>query len=285
MEAVSEMDSAKNANLRRLCKMARAWRNQHGVAMGGLLIDTLAYKFLDQTTEYDSRDYAYYDWLSRDFFRFLSDLPEQSEYAAPGSRQRVKVKKKFQRKAKKAYKLCLKAIEAEGQRGVNGKWKKVYGRPFPAAEVDSQKALDEAAQGSWDDTEEFIEDRYAVDISGSLRIDCEVKQNGFREFFLRNMLMRKIPLMAKKSLRFHVTEISVREPCELYWKVLNRGDEARRRNCIRGQIEEDAGQMQKEETTDFRGDHVVECYCVKDEVVVAKDRIHVPIVAEAAANE
>lgn len=285
IEAVSEMDSAKNANLRRLCKMARAWRNQHGVAMGGLLIDTLAYKFLDQTTEYDSRGYAYYDWLSRDFFEFLSDLPEQSEYAAPGSRQRVKVKKKFQRKAKKAYKLCLKAIEAEGQRGVNGKWKKVYGRPFPAATVDTQKALDEAVQASWDNTEEFIEDRYAVDISGSLRIDCEVNQNGFREFFLRTMLMRKIPLMAKKSLRFCVTEISVREPYELYWKVLNRGDEARRRNCIRGQIKEDAGQMQKEEKTDFRGDHVVECYCVKDGVVVAKDRIHVPIVAEANANE
>ena len=99
------------------------------------------------------------------------------------------------------------------------------------------------------------------------------------------MLMRKIPLMAKKSLRFHVTEISVNKPYELYWKVLNRGDEARRRNCIRGQIEEDAGQMQKEETTDFRGDHVVECYCVKDGVVVAKDRIHVPIVAEAGPNE
>lgn len=285
MKAVAEMDAAKNANLRRLCKMVRAWRNQHGVAMGGLLIDTLAYKFFDQTTEYDSRGYAYYHWLSRDFFRFLSDLPEQSEYAAPGSRQRVKVKKKFQRKAKKAYKLCLKAIDAEGQRGVHGKWKKVYGRPFPAATVDNQKTLDEAAQASWDNTEEFIEDRYAVDISGSLRIDCEVKQNGFREFFLRNMLVRKIPLMAKKTLRFYVTEISVREPYELYWKVLNRGDEARRRNCIRGQIKEDAGQMQKEEKTDFCGDHVVECYCVKDGVVVAKDRIHVPIVAEANANE
>lgn len=285
MEAVAEMDAAKNANLRRLCKMARAWRNQHGVAMGGLLIDTLVYKFLDQTAEYDSRGYAYYGWLSRDFFKFLSELPEQSEYAAPGSRQRVKVKKKFQRKAKKAYKLCLKAIDAEGQRGVNGKWKKVYGRPFPAATVDTQKALDEARQASWDNTEEFIEDRYAVDISGSLRIDSEVKQNGFREFLLRNMLMRKIPLMARKSLRFYVTEISVREPYELYWKVLNRGDEARRRNCIRGQIKKDAGQMQKEETTDFRGDHVVECYCVKDGVVVAKDRIHVPIVAEAGANE
>jgi hypothetical protein len=40
MKAVAELDDAKNGNLRRLGKMARAWRNKHGVAMGGLLVDT-----------------------------------------------------------------------------------------------------------------------------------------------------------------------------------------------------------------------------------------------------
>ena len=285
MDAVAGMDSGKNSNLRRLCKIARAWRNQHGVAMGGLLIDTLAYNFLNQTNEYDSRGYAYYDWLSRDFFLFLSEQPEQNEYAAPGSRQRVKVKKKFQRKAKEAYNLCLEAIDAEGQRGVNAKWKKVYGRPFPAAKVDAPKALDASAQAEWNNTEEFIEDRYPVDIRGFLRVDCGVKQSGFREFLLRHMLTRRIPLKVKKDLLFHVTEISVNPPYEIYWKILNRGDVARRRNCIRGQIVPDEGRMQKKETTDFRGNHVVECYCVKGGVVVAKDRIDVPIVAEASENE
>jgi len=42
MNAVAKLDNEKNSNLRRLCKMARAWRNKHGVRMGGLLIDTLA---------------------------------------------------------------------------------------------------------------------------------------------------------------------------------------------------------------------------------------------------
>lgn len=285
MEAFADMDSAKNANLRRLCKMARAWRNQHGVAMGGLLVDTLAYKFLDQTSEYDSRGYDFYDWLSRDFFKFLSELPKQDEYAAPGSRQRVKVKKKFQRKAKKAYKLCLDAIDAENQKNVNDKWKKVYGRPFPAASTVTQKALDEAAFATWDDTEEFIEDKYPIDIRAFVRIDCEVKQNGFREFMLRNMLTQRIPLKAKKSLRFEITDISVNPPYDIYWKVLNRGDAARKRNDIRGQIIRDSGSMTKSEKTSFSGDHIVECYCVKDGVVVAKDRIHVPIVTGDNTDE
>ncbi|MBU1189362.1 MAG: nucleotidyltransferase [Gammaproteobacteria bacterium] len=285
MEAFAAMDSKKNANLRRLCKMARAWRNQHGVAMGGLLVDTLAYKFLDQTSEYDSRGYASYDWLSRDFFKFLSELPEQNEYAAPGSRQRVKVKKRFQRKAKKAYKLCLRAIEAEGSKGVNAKWKKVYGRPFPAAPIVDQEALAEAARMNWENTEELIEYRYPIDIKEFLKIDCEVKQSGDREFSLRRMLAGRTPLRTKRSLRFHVSEISVEPPFEVYWKVLNRGDEARRRNCIRGQIMPDTGGRQRKETTDFQGDHIVECYCVKDGVVVAKDRILVPIIPEASGDE
>ncbi len=274
MDAISELDNVKNANLRRLCKMARAWKNKHGVAMGGLLVDTLAYNFLSSTTSYDSKSFLYCDELSRDFFKYVSELPNQDEYAAPGSRQRVKVKKRFQRKAKKAYDLCLRAIDAEGQLSVNNKWKAVYGRPFPAAVT---MKTDARLSERWDNTEEFIEDKFPIDIRAYLKLDCEVKQNGFRKFFLSDMLSRRIPLRSNKKLHFWVTEISVEPPYELYWKVLNRGSEAERRNCIRGQIVRDGGSMDKNENTNFLGDHVVECYCVKDGVVVAKDRIHVPI--------
>lgn len=277
MAAVADLDAKKNANLRPLCKMARAWKNKHGVGMGGLLLDTLAYNFLDSTTDFDTKSFLYYDRMSRDFFKYLSELPEQIEYAAPGSRQRVKVKMKFQRKAKKAHKLCVEAIEAENQKNVNEKWKKVYGRLFPASTTVAQEAVAKSFAHSWDNTEEFIEDKFPVDIRESMELDCEVKQNGFREFFLREMLAKRIPLMTKKSLRFEIKGVSAAKPYDIYWKVLNRGDAARKRNCIRGQIIKDDGLMKRTEFTSFRGDHIVECYCVKDGVVVAKNRIHVPI--------
>ena len=117
IQAMTEFKAEKNDNLRRLCKMARGWKNKHGVGIGGLLIDTLAHKFLTSTDEYDDKSYLYYDYMSRDFFAYLKDLPKQDYCAALGSGQRVKVKKNFQRKAKKAYALCLKAIDAEGQDG------------------------------------------------------------------------------------------------------------------------------------------------------------------------
>lgn len=277
MNAIAELDEEKNSNLRRLCKMARAWRNKHGVEMGGLLIDTLAYNFLKSTNEYDTKSFLYYDELVRDFFEYLSELPKQDRYEAPGSSQHVKVKKAFQRKAQKAFDLSLKAIEAENTDGVNDKWKKVFGRPFPADEESVAKNVMASNVTTWDNTEEFIEDKYSVDVRYTLKIDCDVKQDGYRENSLRAMIFKKIPLLARKKLEFRITEINVEGEYSIEWKVLNRGEEARRRNEIRGQIVPDEGYHTKIEPTKFKGDHIVECYAIQNRVVVAKDRIHVPI--------
>lgn len=271
IEEIKAFNIRKNRNHRRLCKMARAWKNKKGVVMGGLLIDTLAYKFLDSTTEYDDKSYTYYDYMVRDFFEYLSNEPNQSYYLAPGSNQQVKVKKKFQAKAKKAYKLCLTAIEAGEQVGANSKWKKVFGRAFPAstARVDENRA--------WKDTEEFIEDSYPVDIRYSLTIDCKVTQDGFAPQFLRDMLQNLVPLKPNKKLFFSIKSHNVSEPYSIKWKVLNRGEEAQRRKMIRGQIHPDEGHKNRNEHTNFIGEHIVECYIIKNGRVVARDEIEVPI--------
>jgi hypothetical protein len=274
IKAISDMDSEKNQNLRRLCKMVRAWKNKHGVVMGGLLIDTLAHNFFNSTIEYDDKSYLYYDWMVRDFFKHISELSEQEYYLAPGSRQYVYVKKKFQNKAKKAYNLCLDAIAADKQSSVNNKWKKVFGRPFPGSSDSVSESIN-STNYFWDNTEEFIEDKYPVDIRYFLDIDCEVSQNGFREHTLRYMLIKRIPLHARKKLLFTIINNEVPQPYDIKWKVLNRGEIAKKKNQIRGQIV--SGSTQKEERTSFKGEHIVECYIVRNSVVVAKDRINVPI--------
>lgn len=272
IKAMKEFVDQKNKNLRKLCKMARAWKNKHGVGMGGLLIDTLAYNFLKSTTYYDNRSTAFYDKMCRDFFLYLSEEPNKDYYLALGSNQRVKVKNKFQRKAKKAYDLSCKAIDAGDDSSAHTKWKKIFGRPFPAA----PQVIAEAAK-SYRDTEQFIEDYYPLDIRFHLKLECEVSQDGFRVDLLRSMLTRKVKLSAKKQLNFYVTEINVPGDFVLKWKVLNRGAEAQRRDCIRGDIVVDNGFRKKQERTSFAGEHIVECYAIKNNVVVAKDRIHVPI--------
>jgi len=280
IEAMSEFDAEKNNNLRRLCKMVRAWKNKHGVGISGLLIDTLAHNFLQSTDAYDIKSYRHYDGMSKDFFGYLKDLPKQDYFAALGSGQRVKVKKPFQSKAKKAYELCLKAIDAEGQDNQNTKWRAVYGRRFPAPEK-LQKADTAQYKGySPDSTEQFSEDVFsAVDVRHNIRIDCQVEQSGFRPASLREIIREGKLLLPRKKLTFSISGCDIPEHHSLFWKVLNRGQEAIRRDCVRGQIVADEGHRRRVERTSFRGDHVVECYAVVDAVVVATDRIHVPISA------
>lgn len=271
---MKEFVDQKNKNLRKLCKMARAWKNKFGIGIGGLLIDTLAYNFLKSTDYYDDKSYSFYDWLSRDFFKYLMEQPNQDHYQALGSGQDVKVKKKFQKQAKKAYEACLAAIEADGTDAAYSKWKKVYGKSFPSKPA----VLAESANvKSWNDTEEYIEDLHPVDIRHSVELDCEVSQNGFRDHSLRYLLSINALLKPNKSLKFTATPSDIEYPYDIKWKVLNRGAEAQRRNCIRGQIFLDDGNSQRRESTSFKGEHIVECYVVKNNVVVARNRIEVPI--------
>ncbi|MFQ2879620.1 nucleotide-binding domain-containing protein [Mycobacterium sp. MS3] len=267
-----DYDSITNRNFRKLCKMARAWKNKHGVVMGGLLMDTLAYNFLQKNTDYHSATMATYAFMVRDFFKFLSEEDDHDHYQALGSKQDVKVKKRFQSKAKTAYELCLKAIGADGKQTANAKWKKVFGKPVPAAD----SAAKTASAYTFDHTEEFIEDQFPVDVRYTLTIDCAVTQNGFRPDTLRSMLTRHVWLRPQKTLNFTVTECDVPQPFKFKWKVLNRGEEAEKRNEIRGQIINDDTRTHRE-STNFRGEHYVECYAIKNGVVVARDHIDVPI--------
>lgn len=277
--AVKELNEKKNKNLRALCKMARAWKNKHGICMGGLLIDTLAYNFLNSTSEYDDKSFLYFDHMSRDFFEFLANEENHEYYRAPGSNQNVNVTSNFQRKARTAYDLCIAAIKAENSDSVNDKWKKVYGRPFPASTQTTDSICTESFSSShYDKTEEFIEDSYRIDIRYPMDLDCEVSQDGFRTYLLRIMLLEHMPLLSNKTLLFIANTSHIKEPFQLKWKVLNRGSEAIKRNCIRGQIVNDEGRYKKTEHTNFKGEHEVECYAINNEgYVIARASIDVPI--------
>lgn len=275
MTAMKEFQDSKNKNLRRLCKMARSWKNKQGVVMGGLLIDTLAHNFLNSTDDFDDTSFASYDEMSRDFFKYLYDQPKDQEiYKALGSKQNVKRKKSFRIKSKKAYDLACEAIDAASEKTQHNKWREIYGKNFPKYKEEEKESRE--INLTYRDTEEFIEDFYPLNIEYNVEIDCEVKQNGFRNGLLREFLGKKIRLMPNKSLRFYIDKIDVPLPYEIKWKVTNRGVEAIKRDCIRGQII-NLNSHEKTEKTSFKGSHIVECYIIKDGFVVATDSIDVPI--------
>lgn len=87
-------------------------------------------------------------------------------------------------------------------------------------------------------------------------MDCNITQNGWRAATkLKKLLEEKGILKPDAKLEFYINMI---------------------KDMIRGQIRKTNLSYQNEHT-DFRGDHYVEAYIVKDEICIAKERIDVPI--------
>lgn len=275
--AVDARNDVTDRNLKHACKMIRAWKNQHGVNMGGLLVDTLVYNFFGQTDDYDAVTYKSYGKLFVSLFTYLSGLAHQDYWTAPGSGQRVHSSGKFQKKAKKAAAKCQEALDADTDKKTIKLYREVFGRSFPAEVPTVIKSEAMAQDFSRYTTEQYIEDVYPVDVRYDLDIDSEVTGDGAAASKLRRMAEAFIWLPKARSLRFYVEQCNVPPPYDVMWKVRNVGGEAERRKMIRGQIESDGGKKQKYESTDFHGDHFVEAYIVKDGVCVARDLIEVRI--------
>jgi len=134
IKAIRERDDFYNDNLRRLCRMARVWKEKHNVPIKGLLIDTLAYQFIHNWA-HRFESYLYYDYMVRDFFLFLYNQDSEKTYwLAPGSSQRVYRTGAFEYRAGQAYRLALEAIkynQDDMPYSERQKWREIFGTVYP----------------------------------------------------------------------------------------------------------------------------------------------------------
>lgn len=136
IKAIRDRNAATNFNLVPLCRMMRDWKNKWSVPIGGLLIDTLAYQFIENW-EHRDKSFVYYDYMCRDFFKWMAAQDDNQEWwRAPGSGQYVWGKGLFQYKAKRCYNLSLEAIEHEmatpkREWSAKQKWREVFTTNFP----------------------------------------------------------------------------------------------------------------------------------------------------------
>lgn len=276
IEESQTMAEDTNNNFVYICNMVRSWKNHIGFKLGGLLIDTLVYKFLNENDVYKTIDYDEYFDMIKCLFAYLKDLnKEQSYWYALGSNQKVYNcdNGKFITNAQNAYDKISSYDGTEDD--VNNKLREIFGNDFPESALVAKNQYELSVYR----TEQFIEKMFPVDIRYNLDIDCEVTQKGFRPCYLRYMLSNGMQLMKNKSLKFEIKNCDIPggiKTCDIYWKVRNVGEEAIRLNQIRGQVIKTNSKIHKERTS-FRGAHYVECYLVKNGVCIARDRIEVPI--------
>ena len=130
---IREKNIEWNKNLKRLCRMTRAWKDKWSVPIWWLLIDTLAYNFL-KNWWHKEKSYFFYDWMIRDFFEYLKNQDKDKKYwLAVWSNQYVDRKWNFEYKALQCHNLALEAIESE-KNWYNytaiSKWNEIFGNKF-----------------------------------------------------------------------------------------------------------------------------------------------------------
>ena len=129
---------------------------------------------------------------------------------------------------------------------------------------------------SFSDSEQFIEDLFPVNLSYYCKVSCRVAGNGWRPKPIVEMLsILKCLLPRNFEIRCTMEYTNCPPPYKIFWKVKNVGPEAERRNQVRGQIIEKGDCIV--EHSNFFGNHYIECYIVKNNICVAKERIEIPI--------
>lgn len=133
IQAINNANILYNKKVKHLARMARAWKKKNNVLIKGLLIDTLAYNFMKQW-EHNNKSYLYYDFMTRDFMKYLSEQSQTQQYwAAPGSGERVWRIGNFETKAGQAYQTALDAIanEIKGYTyTATSNWREIFGSYF-----------------------------------------------------------------------------------------------------------------------------------------------------------
>jgi len=108
----------------------------------------------------------------------------------------------------------------------------------------------------------------ALNTGYGVEIKASYKTNVFWKKFKSGQ-----PLLKGKNLKFKVNT-NIPRPFDIYWQVVNTGQEAINAGQLRGEISEQTNRSSSDiyrtESTSYTGDHWVECYVIKNGNCVAK---------------
>ncbi|MGT2745247.1 nucleotide-binding domain-containing protein [Streptococcus phocae subsp. phocae] len=279
-EWFSEKNESSDGKLRKIVRLSKmftrsrdSWKNMPS----GLIQTVLCEEEL--ADEYDRIDEAFYYTMKNIYRRLLYNL----EVEAPSDNGRALVYRESDYKKMKNWrnrlknelnKLDILFNDCSKKNGLKA-WGEFFNNSYWDELVESSKEENYL----YTDTEEFIEDKYPVDLKYNLNIECVIEKNGFRTIPIYRFLNEYVPLSRLLPHNFDIRCSIKTTDCpsnyKILWKVKNVGKVAKKRDMIRGQIQ-DRGKNIKE-TSHFYGPHYIECYLIKNGVCVAVDRVDIPI--------
>lgn len=253
-----DLDKLSSGNFVKIAKLARLWRDHNGIPLKGIVIDSV----LNEVYNHDSLIYFNDSYLEQMliFFKELIKISDKEYITSLGSNTKIKIECNNLRKFAD---IGKNIIENEN----DSIMEKLFGLKY---EYNSSERSN---------NEEFIDEYFKMNLKYSIKLDAIISQNGFRDYSLRSLIRCKKLLPINKSIKFYIKESNIpnkiKKNIKYFWKVRNRGSEAKKRNNERGRIYE--GKNYKIENSQFFGKHYVECFLVINSTVIAKSRINVPI--------
>ena len=133
IKAFDTASQLSNGNTRDLVRMLKCWQTECSVPLKSFQLELLAMEFTEKW-EYKGNDRFWYDWMVRDFFRFLQGKANGFVFQ-PGTYELISLGNDWLPKAERAYKVALDACEYEKTNIdilAQMYWKEIFGAEIKA---------------------------------------------------------------------------------------------------------------------------------------------------------
>lgn len=107
---------------------------------------------------------------------------------------------------------------------------------------------------------------WPMDLRCSVIITGRMEHQGYRSREIQSNESR----LPKRADLYFTAHTDASAPYQIYWQVVNSGEEAARADCLRGGIF--LGRNERYETTLYTGRHTIQCYVVRNGICVAASR-------------
>ncbi len=224
-------------------------------------------------------------------FETLSSIPELKDPGLEGEYLKISMSldefKKFMRIVDESLNIAKEALDLQDVVESSKKWNQIFGDQFKVIEDDESiksypismafhSFISWAVKNFPSDVEQFIEEK-GFSVSPNLlkiKLNAIVTQNGNPN----PTLLSEVTFFRRSAnLEYYIEDnevISTYDPVQIFWKIRNTGKYAKK---LRGQIWEDDGTKIRKEQIAYIGDHYVECYVIKDNIMIARGIIFLKI--------
>jgi hypothetical protein len=130
---VQSSNSISNGNTRDLIRMLKCWQEYCSVPIKSFVLELLVVEFLS-TWEHRGKSAVYYDWMTRDFFKFLCGKYSWSSVTVPGIGESIALGDEWQSRAESALARAQKACGYEAEKktwDAGQEWLKIFGAMMP----------------------------------------------------------------------------------------------------------------------------------------------------------